>query len=550
MLVTEPHHTMAVVEQTSPLTSSSNDSFKSGTSAINISQASCRDIPNKLFSDIVTLRQTFTQTMSALLKDDDFDASKCLTEIKLNSSKTVIKADLCLLFSSILNAVRPICQQQYTNADDVTPVKRPLPSIPNIDIDALITKTVHSVVGNDKIIESIAKQVNTFNNQLNNNFSTNQTIQGNTFCSPKHPAPEQDSLDNLGHDEKHISEFVNNYIEEEASELLECLGKSELTPESGRSVASFGETYKYNGSRNDPVEFPVPIKKLLDKLNNDYNQQLNSCVINRYDGPTSFIPSHADNERCIDPESAIFTVSLGQTRAVEFVNIHNGEKHTHKATDKSLYAMSRKSQDVYKHSIPADPEATGVRYSLTFRTVSWKFHNSTIVLGDSNTNGLKFCATNHTGSAVGTFGKSMPGKQIATYYVDQLNPAHCLGYSNVVVHCGINSIRKRHVRSVDDVRTIYEEFKNKLTVIRKYNKRCKLIVCPLLPTKFTEYNRKANMFNNLIASDLINSNISVIVANHGSSTFVDSEGFLCKSLSSVKEGDVLHLNGKGKGQFA
>ena len=58
------------------------------------------------------------------------------------------------------------------------------------------------------------------------------------------------------------------------------------------------------------------------------------------------------------------------------------------------------------------------------------------------------------------------------------------------------------------------------------------------------------MFNNLIASDLINSNISVIVANHGSSTFVDSEGFLCKSLSSVKEGDVLHLNGKGKGQFA
>ena len=215
-----------------------------------------------------------------------------------------------------------------------------------------------------------------------------------------------------------------------------------------------------------------------------------------------------------------------------------------------MYKMSRKSQDIFKHMVPADPAAIDIRYSLTFRTVSWRFHNSTVILGDSNTNGLNFCGVSHTGPVVGTFGRSMPGKQIPTYYVDMIDPAHCLGYSNVVVHCGINSVRKRFVQSSDDVRKVYNEFKVKLNLIRKYNKNIKIIVCPLLPTKLIHYNRNANMFNNLIYNDLINSNIDIIVANHGSTTFVDSHGFLSKDLSTVKEGDVLHLNGKGKGQLA
>ena len=122
------------------------------------------------------------------------------------------------------------------------------------------------------------------------------------------------------------------------------LEKCDFVSESGRSVAAFGETYKYNGSRNETIELPNPIKTLLDQLNIDQQHKLNSCVVNKYDGPESFIPLHADNERCIDPQSKIFTVSLGEKRLVKFVNTHNGDELSHEANHRSMYSMSRTSQ--------------------------------------------------------------------------------------------------------------------------------------------------------------------------------------------------------------
>ena len=51
---------------------------------------------------------------------------------------------------------------------------------------------------------------------------------------------------------------------------------------------------------------------MLDCLNSAYDPaKLNSCVVNKYEGRGSFIPAHSDDERCIDPHSSIFTVSLG-----------------------------------------------------------------------------------------------------------------------------------------------------------------------------------------------------------------------------------------------
>ena len=144
----------------------------------------------------------------------------------------------------------------------------------------------------------------------------------------------------------------------------------------------------------------------------------------------------------------------------------------------------------------------------------------------------------------------MPGKQKSTYYVDQIDPTQCLAYSNVVVHCGINSIRKNNIRSRDDVKRVYEEFKFRLNLIRKFNKNCRLFVCPLLPTKLADYNRKANVFNSCIWNDLVNDAKLNIIVVCGFNSFCDEEGFLSNSLSSLRQNDVLHLNGKGKGQLA
>ena len=181
--------------------------------------------------------------------------------------------------------------------------------------------------------------------------------------------------------------------------------------------------------------------------------------------------------------------------------------------------------------------------------MSWRYHNSTIILGDFNTTDLNFCSIDQNRSAVGTFGRSMPGKQHPTYHVNEIDPVQCLGYSNVVVHCGINSIRQNCVNSHKDVKIIYDEFKSKLDLIKKLNRNCKLYVCPTLPTKRVDYNRKANLFNSFIRNDLVNTNLGVVVVD-GFDSFLDHDGFLAKELSRSKQGDTLHLNGKGIGKLA
>ena len=179
----------------------------------------------------------------------------------------------------------------------------------------------------------------------------------------------------------------------------------------------FGEHYSYKGSRGESVvDFPPELKSVLDKLNEQFVDDnvplLNSCVVNKYVGPASFIPSHSDDERSIHPNSSIFTLSIGKEATVHFTNIRSGATHEHVATNGSLYTMSRNSQSCYKHQVKKDSSWAGsdVRLSITFRSVHWRNNNSLLILGDSNTGGLKFANFGRGGSEEmnGTFGNALP----------------------------------------------------------------------------------------------------------------------------------------------
>ena len=69
---------------------------------------------------------------------------------------------------------------------------------------------------------------------------------------------------------------------------------------------------------------------------------------------------------------------------------------------RSLYSMTKESQNVFKHGILPNPNNSN-RYSITFRCVHWKYLNSTYAVGDSNFGKIKF------GEGKGYVGKSTPG---------------------------------------------------------------------------------------------------------------------------------------------
>ena len=65
-----------------------------------------------------------------------------------------------------------------------------------------------------------------------------------------------------------------------------------------------------------------------------------------------------------------------------------------------------------------------------------------MIVGDSNTGRLKFSRFGKDASSDrnGTFGNAIPGKRVAAFKVEQLDPLTCIGYNHVFVHCGINNI--------------------------------------------------------------------------------------------------------------
>ena len=94
---------------------------------------------------------------------------------------------------------------------------------------------------------------------------------------------------------------------------METLERKSFASEGNRDVLQFGEHYKYMGSRTKPKECSESLKKLVEKINQEFakSHQDNSCLVNRYESNIAVLPEHSDNEGDINPLSSFFTLSLG-----------------------------------------------------------------------------------------------------------------------------------------------------------------------------------------------------------------------------------------------
>ena len=198
----------------------------------------------------------------------------------------------------------------------------------------------------------------------------------------------------------------------------------------------------------------------------------------------------------------------------------------------SLYVMSKQSQFLWDHRIDKSTDKRDLRYSVTFRYVS-RSTNATLIIGDSNTRFLRF------GAGKGTFGHKLPGKRLECFTIDQLDPALCVGYKNVVVHCGVNNIK----RGGGDVKHWANELTKKLKNICEICPYSKVIVSPILPTRSSWLNNRAMEFNSLLFR-YCNANTRVSALDFDS--FVDEEGLLNKQFCRFKRpDDPIHLGSSG-----
>ena len=145
-------------------------------------------------------------------------------------------------------------------------------------------------------------------------------------------------------------------------------------PKSKRSAVYYGEyPYSYGGTYHEPK--PISDNKYLLKILSYLEVVIpgvsyNSAMIHMYDSGEACIPHHADDEEEIDGNSQIITISLGESRSIEFKHMDTGSITSQKLNHGDVFVMSKLSQGFFTHSITKDQNnSLGPRISITVRLI-------------------------------------------------------------------------------------------------------------------------------------------------------------------------------------
>lgn len=139
-----------------------------------------------------------------------------------------------------------------------------------------------------------------------------------------------------------------------------------------RKVAWYGnKPFAYSYSGNTKIAEPwlpilTEIKTRVEELT---RQSYNSCLLNLYPDGRSGMGWHTDNERELQEEGAIASVSFGATRRFVFRHLKTKEKVEQVLEPGSILLMQGVTQQYWQHSLPKSAKVNEARINLTFRTI-------------------------------------------------------------------------------------------------------------------------------------------------------------------------------------
>ena len=195
---------------------------------------------------------------------------------------------------------------------------------------------------------------------------------------------DQDTLSMLSIDEE-LNELVEPFsiypVRKEFAHFdLDMLDRSTTFTHmfNNRNVAYYGAlSYSYG----DVTHFPKPFSsnpylvEVLELVQIIFpNYFFNSAMITEYKNGSFFMPYHSDNEDEISDDSDILTISLGQSRQLNFRAKSNNIFDSSNVKSITLshgdvISMSKLSQSYFEHSLPKD-YSKSARISITLRNIA------------------------------------------------------------------------------------------------------------------------------------------------------------------------------------
>ncbi|MBS1660988.1 MAG: alpha-ketoglutarate-dependent dioxygenase AlkB [Bacteroidetes bacterium] len=95
----------------------------------------------------------------------------------------------------------------------------------------------------------------------------------------------------------------------------------------------------------------------------------NSCLLNLYHDGAEGMSWHSDDEKELEPEGAIASVSFGAERRFQFKHKRTGEVVEVMLEAGSLLVMGGVCQEHWWHALPKTKKVREPRVNLTFRTI-------------------------------------------------------------------------------------------------------------------------------------------------------------------------------------
>jgi alkylated DNA repair dioxygenase AlkB len=151
---------------------------------------------------------------------------------------------------------------------------------------------------------------------------------------------------------------------------IRILGREILQPRLTAWIGDPGAVYRYSGIQNDPLPWPAPLSELRDRASELAGVRFNSVLCNLYRSGADSMGRHSDKEPELGPNPVIASVSLGAVRRFQLRHRKRRDVGLDlDLPDGSLLIMRGALQHHYRHGVPKQPNITGARINLTFRSI-------------------------------------------------------------------------------------------------------------------------------------------------------------------------------------
>jgi alkylated DNA repair dioxygenase AlkB len=161
--------------------------------------------------------------------------------------------------------------------------------------------------------------------------------------------------------------------------LLECIewrndeavifGRHIITK---RKVAWYGDdnySYAYSGKTRQALAWTKELLELKSRVESLIKARFNSCLLNLYHTGEEGMAWHSDDEKTLEKDGAIASLSLGAERKFSFRHRKTRQTISVQLEPGSLLVMHGVTQDHWLHSLPKTKKVMSPRINLTFRTM-------------------------------------------------------------------------------------------------------------------------------------------------------------------------------------